>query len=287
MISPKAPDFLRAVSYGRMDYRLDPHFAWLRMSKPSTDYGWSNLTAALQRAYVQEAVTLADPNVDFSDADLVVVMANPDAAAIFNGPTLTGLSYTADGKTSFNAITSGADLTYWGFKWLDHEMGHSLGLPDLYAFSGEGHRFVGGFGIMGLNSGQAPEYFAYERWLLGWLDDAQISCQQSSDATVTLTAIERAGGLKAVMVPTGPTSMVVVESRRAVGYDTALEKTGALVYKVDTSITSGSGPIEVFPGTVNKDDAILTMGNQVTVGSVTVRVLQSTIAGDTVRVTNR
>lgn len=279
-----APDFFRAVSYGRLDYRLDPYFVWLRMGKPSVDYESSSLTAALHRAYVQEAVTLADPNVDFSNSDLVVVMADPGATALANGPTLTGLSYTADGKTFYSGVTSGADLEFWGFKWLNHEAAHTMGLVDLYAYSGDQHRFVGGFSMTGAVAGEAPEFHAYERWLLGWLDDAQISCQQSTDATVTLTAIEQEGGLKAVMVPTGPTSSVVVESRRALGYDAALTKTGALVYTVDTSVLTGNGPIRVYPDIPDKYESLLAVGDQVTVRGVTIRVLESTSSGDTLMI---
>jgi M6 family metalloprotease-like protein len=285
LIYPDAPNFYKAVSYGRLDYQLDPYQVWIRMSKPSTDYGWSNLTADLHRAYIQEAVTLADQNVDFSKSDMVVVMANPNAAVLANGPTLTGLSYTADGKSFDNGVTSGADLATWSFKWLNHEAGHSMGLVDLYAFSGDMDRFVGGFSVMGLISGLAPEYLAYERWLLGWLDDAQISCQKNDDSTVTLTAIELEGGIKAVMVPTGPTSLVAVESRRALGFDTQLTKIGALVYTVDTSILSGSGPVQVLPNISDKYQSLLGPGSQVTVGKVTISVIQATDTGDTVRVT--
>jgi hypothetical protein len=91
------------------------------MSKPSTGYGWSSLTAALHQAYIQEAVSLADPSVDFSNEDIVIGMANPAATALSYGPAFTGGSYSADGKTFYNAATSGADLTYWGSRWLNHE----------------------------------------------------------------------------------------------------------------------------------------------------------------------
>jgi hypothetical protein len=68
---------------------------------------------------------------------------------------------------------------------------------------------------MGYIAGKAPEPLAYERWLLGWLDENQIVCQQTGDETTTVSAIEEQGGVKAVMVPISPTSAVVVESRRA------------------------------------------------------------------------
>jgi M6 family metalloprotease-like protein len=283
-IIAQAPDYYKSVSYGRLNYVLDPYLVWLRMSKSSTGYGWSNLTAALHQSYIQEAVSLADPNVDFANSDIVIVMATPNATALTNGPAFVGGSYTADGRTFYNGITSGADLPYWGFKWLDHEAGHSMGLVDLYAFQGDTHRFVGGFSMMGLISGLAPEYFAYERWLLGWLDDAQISCQTNNDSTVTLNAVEQRGGIKAVIVPTGPTSGVVVESRRALQYDSALSTAGALVYTVDTSISTGNGPIQVYPNVADKYQAPLKPGDQVTVGKVTISVFQATSTTDTVLV---
>jgi hypothetical protein len=158
-----------------------------------------------------------------------------------------------------------------------------MGLVDLYAFQGDTHRFVGGFDMMGLISGLAPEYLAYDRWL-GWLDDAQISCQLNSDSTVTLTAIEQPGGIKAVMVPTSPTSLVVVESRRALGFDSGLTKTGALVYTVDSSVLSGNGPMQVYPNLTDKYQSPLMTGDQVTVGKVTITVTHATSSGDTVRV---
>src|SRR5262249_41081528 len=95
-------------------------------------------TFALHRTYIQEAVTLADPNVDFSTSDIVVVIANPAAVALPNGPAFTGSTqaggYSADGKTFYNAATSGADLPLWGALWLNHEVGDTMGL--VVCFSG-------------------------------------------------------------------------------------------------------------------------------------------------------
>ena len=291
-ITPGAPEFYRAVSYGRLDYQLEPHLAWLRMSRLSTDYGWNgyaSLSFGQFRAYLQEAVTLADPAVDFTGVQAVYVLTNPGATAISYGPAFTavypGDGLTADGQTILNGTASGLDLLSWGALWLNHEAGHTLGLVDLYAASGDTHRFVGGFSNMGLISGLAPGYLAYERWLLGWLDDTQIFCQQTPAQTVSLTAIEAVGGLKAVMVPTGPTSAVVVESRRPFGEDAALPKAGALVYTVDTAILSGAGPVKVFPDLADKYQAPLASGEQVTVGKVTVQVVEAASLGDVVRVT--
>lgn len=297
-ISPGAPDFYKAVSYDRMNLELEPHFVWLRMSKPSTEYMFERgLTFDAHRAYVQEAITLADAEVDFSDVQAVYVMANPEAAAISYGPGFTPVDKSSgipvDGNTITNGATSGFDLKDWGFLWLNHEAGHTLGLVDLYSYAintsnyDEIHRFVGDFSLMGYIAGRAPEPLAYERWLLGWIDDNQILCQPTGNETTTLSAIEKAGGTKAVMVPTGPTSAVIVESRRALGYDSNLIKPGALVYSIDTSISTGQGPIQVFPVKDNdpyRDQSPLAVGESVTVGNVTISVLESTADSDTVQV---
>ncbi len=290
VISPGAEDFYRVVSYGKMNLIFEPHFAWLRMSKPSTGYGWSALTFAAHKAYIQEAINLAGASVDFSRSDGFVIISNPDAGALTNGPAfvaLPGSGVTAGGKTFENGSTSGRDLLTWGAYWVNHEMGHTMGLPDLYAFNGSAHRFVGGFSLMGLISGAAREYFAWERWLLGWVADAQVLCAKPGTTSATLSPVELAGGTKLVVVPNGLTTAVVVESRRTQGYDTSGITPGVLVYYIDTSIASGNGVLKVLPindADTNKGTAPLGIGRSLTFGGVTVTFVSQDAAGDHVRV---
>src|SRR5262249_9318052 len=163
---------------GRMNLILEPTFTWYRMSKPSTQYGWDALTFALHKAYIEEALTLAS-TTDISQADGVAIMSNPDAGGLSNGPAFTanpGTGASVRGKIIDNAVTSGRDLLGWGGFWLNHEMGHTMSLADLYGYTGNIHRFAGGWSLMGLISGFAREYFGWERWQLGWLDDPQVRC---------------------------------------------------------------------------------------------------------------
>lgn len=240
---------------------------------------------------------MADANVDFSAADSVLVMVPPQASGVSYGPAFGANAlegYAADRRIFANGVTSGADLVGWGFLWLNHETGHIMSLPDLYAYEydtsnyEDQHRFVGGFSLMGYIDGNAPELFAFERWQLGWLDDNQIYCHQTGDAIVTLSAIETAGGTKAVMVPITDAKAIVVESRRALGYDQNIVKAGALVYLVNTSVSSGQGPILVYPALENdphRDQSPLAAGESVTVEGVTITVLDATEEGDTMQVT--
>jgi M6 family metalloprotease-like protein len=296
MISPSAEKFFNDLSYGKMNWVLEPHFVWLRLSQPSAHYAEGIRSYDGHLEFIQEAVDLADADVDFSDANSVIVMVPPEASAIGYGPAFgadIGNGYTADGKVFENGVTSGADLPNWGFLWLNHETGHTMGLPDLYAYQynssnyDDQHRFVGGFGLMGYIDGKAPEFFAFERWQLKWLSDDQIVCQLTNDVTATLSAIETAGGSKAVVVPLSKNKVLVVESRRAVGYDKDMPKEGALVYTVDTSIASGEGTLVVYPVLENdpyRYKSPLAKGESVTVENVTVTVLDSTGEGDTIQV---
>jgi M6 family metalloprotease-like protein len=290
ILSPTAENYFKAVSYGRMNLILEPSLFWRRMSGATTQYGWSALTHINHRIYIQEAVDLA-ASVDFSNSDAITVISNPDAGALNNGPTFIGNStsgITADGKLFMNATTSGRDLSAWGGFWLNHELGHSMGLPDLYAYSGAGHRFVGGFSLMGLIAGHSREFFAWERWVLGWIDDAQVSCAVAGTSEVVLSPVERSGGTKMVVVPTGLTSAIVVESRRAEGYDTnGAFSPGALVHFIDTAVGSGNGVLRVLPlndADGNKGSAPLQPGQSISSGGVTITLVSQDASGDRVRV---
>jgi M6 family metalloprotease-like protein len=296
-ISPNAEAFYKDLSYGRMNWVLEPHFVWLRLSHDSDYYGNAVGSYEGQLGFIQEAVKLADADVDFSTADSVVVMVPPEATQISNGPAFganAGEGYSADGKTFSNGVTSGSDFPAWGYLWLNHESGHTMGLPDLYDYGWNGvdydelHRFVGGFGLMGYIDGEAPEFFAFERWQLGWLADDQIVCQTGGEGTTTITPIESAGGLKAVVIPLGSNRILVVESRRALGFDSRLPKPGALVYIVDTNIASGEGTLTVYPqlqGDPYRYQSPLAAGETVTVEGVTVTVVSADAQSDTVQVT--
>jgi M6 family metalloprotease-like protein len=294
LISPIAENYYRAVSYGKMNLILEPSYVWLRMSKPSTGYGWDGLTFAAQKAYIQEAIALAGSSVNYSASDAIVVISNPDAGALSNGPAFVpnpGDGVTAGGRLIESAATSGRDLLAWGAYWLNHEMGHTMGLADLYSYSGTvaaQHHFVGVYSMMGLIAGPAREYFAWERWNLGWLADDQVTCAQPGVTTATLTPVERVSGLKMVVVPVGPTTAVVVESRRIEGYDGNGFTPGILVYYIDTSIASGAGELKVLPindADTRKLSAPLGIGQSLTFGDVTVTFVSQDSAGDHVRVT--
>lgn len=290
------------VSYGQLNYEFNPQYKWYRMSKPSTQYAPLTQSFVTHRAYIAEAAALADSEVDFSSTDSIVILSNPDASGLgMAGPAfaaVNGNGITLDGKYISNGTTSAYDLNYWKSIWLNHEITHTLGLVDVYAATREnaansydGHRYVGEFSYMGFLSfdGNAPGLFAFERWNLGWIDDSQIICSSEKQISQLITPVQSAGGIKAVIVPLSRTKALVVESRRAIGLDSKIAKTGALVYIVDSSLKSGYGPVQIYPSSVSTDPRYLqaprAVGESVTVEGITVSVTSASSAGDTVSIT--
>jgi len=286
-VAPSA-DLFETISYGRITLEFDPVHTWYRMSQPANSYSFAEYDTHL--TYIQEALALADPDTDFSTADVVYILAsdgiNLDASAAFS--TGDG-EFMIDGVELFAVNTSSEDYTDESvYKIFAHELGHSFGLIDLYEYDNEddSHRFTGEFDLMGNVWGTAPEMMAYHRWMLNWLDDDQIYCQEESENQILLTPVETAGGLKAVIVPLSESSAVAVESRRALGYDADIYEEGALVYLIDSTFESGTGGIVVYPDLGEDNwEAPLSVGESVTVSGVTIEVLEATEEGERVSVT--
>ncbi|MFM1951383.1 MAG: hypothetical protein RJA33_177 [Actinomycetota bacterium] len=297
-----AQDLFKEMSYGKMSYNLKPQLKWYRMSKKSSDYVEGGWTFEKHRNYIIEAAQLADADVDFSSTDSLIILANPDAKGMgYSGPAFSairGNGITLDGRYISNGATSAYDLNNWKYIWLNHEISHSMGLVDLYANSQsdpnnryDGFRYTGEFSFMGLSSltSNSPGLLAFERWNLGWIEDSQVECFKGSSLTKMVTPVETAGGTKAIVIPISRTKAVVVESRRAIGIDKAMVKSGALVYVVDSSIQSGRGPVQVYPIDLKNDPRYLSapraLGESVVVEGVTIKVTQSDANGDTVEIT--
>ncbi|MDP1813628.1 MAG: M6 family metalloprotease domain-containing protein [Leadbetterella sp.] len=289
-ISPVAEDFYQSVSYSKLKIEFEPAFQWYRMSKAAASYVPFN-TFAAHKTYIQEAISLANANVDFSKYSSVLVVNDPKNSPSDIGPAFQsnhpGNSIPVDGASIHNGVTSGRDMAFWpkGL-WFCHEFGHNLGLPDLYAFTTPYHKYVGEFGLMGTQGGKSPEPFGWERWILGWINDNQVVCQGNvGNGAVTLTPIESVGGVKILTIPIDNKATIVVESRRGIGFDKNLIKEGPLVYLVDASIRTGNGPLKVLP--LNETDqtkyqATMSIAQTITYQGITITYTAKTENGDVI-----
>ena len=297
IVAPAAA-WYREVSYGRFDLDLHPFLRVLRMPRPSTDYSFR--TAAGQRHYLAVAAQLAEAaGFDFSDSDTIVVMDPPSARALPDGPAFCatpGKGFNASGRTFENSLTSGADFDYWGHKWLNHEMGHTMALVDLYSYSAAVAEFgfTGEWSIMGDIAGRGGGYFGWERWLLDWLPDAGVACLAAAgNSTVALAALASSGGAangtaaatRIVVAKIGDHLAVAAELRVAQGVDANVTRPGVLVYVVDTARASGNGTLRVLPlATADRtmlSSTLAALGESRAFGGVTVTLLAIDLAAGT------
>lgn len=292
MISPGAEEMYFAMSYGRLQMELVPVMRWLRLPRPSTDYrmkrGASFIT---HREYIVDALNAAGPYLDNSAFDGFVVLTNPYTPSFDYGPAFTPNSpfwaATAAGRNWMNGASSGTDLNVWGHTWLNHELGHAMGLPDLYSFSGLTHRWVGEWSLMGLNTARGREFLGWERWFLGWISDSQVVCEPEERAKVMLSPIAREGGQKILTLRIDSHRVLVVESRRKLGYDARIAKEGILAYVVDSDTPSGEGPVKVLPHDPNdfeKMAAPLSPGESLTFEGIRITYEQRLAIGDVISV---
>ena len=241
-------------SFGRFAVSAHVVPGWRRMSQPASSYGnLSNPTGGMQnmQEFLNEATGLVDAEVDFSNVQFVFVVAPGLAQYQTSGnpawSVFPGEGFTRDGNELRHGtvMMRAFTLAHQDIPSVaNHELGHSLGLPENYQQIPGGTRFdlVGMWDAM--SQPNQHHFHAWHKYRLGWIDQSQVTCLEGpGQVSATLTPIEAGGGTKLVVVRTGPSNAYVVEARRRLGLDANLCKEGVLVYTVDSQVSNGGGPV--------------------------------------------
>jgi len=274
-------DYFSDLSYGNFDLvtvNLPSAVGWLTAPNPyngssgyvnadgicgtADDYGFGTFPQNAQ-GIVWDAVTLADPVVDFSQYDndgdgvvdtLFVVHAGPGAE--FTGDcndvwshawSLPGAGLAVDGvnvdpysmEPEFWA--SPGDMTIGVFA---HEAGHSIfGLPDLYDrdYSSDG---LGPWSLMAGGSwngtlGDSPSWpDAWSHVQMGFV--TPVTGYDFNVIRQKIAAVENTPNraIYRINSPFDPNEYWLIENRRLVGYDAALPGAGFHIYHVDENVTT-------------------------------------------------
>ncbi len=283
-------DFYRKQSGESVKFRFEILPNYLRMPFKSTKYNLGTWNAGDPGGYWQAVIAESDEFVDYSKFDVVYVLSprNIPPSSIAYGPAHPFRVATKDGPIK-NGTHSGADAYKYfpgaDWKWMAHETGHLFGLFDLYAEKPLPESF-GNWDLMSMNwSTEAIELSAWNRYILGWLNEKSINCIQAEDLnnsefrTSLIPLVEDKTGFRAQFVKLSSSKILVVELRTATGLDNILPNNqGVLVYTVDMTLgTMKSGwKIQRRIGSVRSDltDAALKKGDQVVVEGITVKVLE-------------
>jgi M6 family metalloprotease-like protein len=232
---------------------------WRRMPGLSTAYSFGETEP--HRAFIAAAAGLFRPSeINFPEYDIVFVVAAkteqfPLSPAFPHG---SDEGAAAPGGRIHHAVTFGADSYRNSHLNLVHEVGHLLGLPDLYPLHG-GNDEVGCWEIMS-DIFHARSFCGWHRHKNGWLDASRKTyvADDRHGWVTKLHPLSGPDGLSMIVLPVDdplrPGKVLVVEPAQPVlGTDRSLRGEGILVYSVDATIPSGSSPVVVIPRQTGTD----------------------------------
>ncbi len=315
---PGADAYLRTASHNRMSLRVSVRHGWVRMPWRSSAYGFHKESppANTDWWYLADAITAANPDLDFSNTDVVIVFASPRVKFIAGWATILGPRVgfaRADGRTLGFGITFGNDMYDENGAPYEpeatpsvvHELLHTFGLPDLYRIGGN-ELDIGVWDPMSEHRAR----FGLTAWhlrKLGWLPARNVTClerrrsRRPRTITATLRPLGTGIGRQALILPLTRTRAWVIESRQKVGLDREICRPGVLVYSVDAARAGdGDAPIRALPASTKTSERCGELANATySVGpgrrstahhprtGLTVKVLRDSISGSRVRVTLR
>ncbi|KAM0391310.1 hypothetical protein ACHAPZ_011465 [Fusarium culmorum] len=255
---PPTVDWYTKSSYNKLKLNIKADTSqYYRMPKAASEYDWLGRGAGFWRhdRYIQDALdafTAEGTRPPPAKVDVLYVIPTSQAANyISRSITYYDPVSTRQGKrVAKKTVTLGAadwDLTAMT---MVHETGHAFCLPDYYSFENYAGFYTGGFGVMSQTEGMAPDYFAWDKYRLGWIEDKAVDCVLEAGSTKhVLNPLAVDGGKKAVVIAGSEISALVAEVRTANGLDKKLCAPGVLLTEVGTRTAPGSGPIRVLDAT--------------------------------------
>jgi hypothetical protein len=303
-ITEGVSQFYSQLSDGRSIFSWTIYPKYVRYGTKVMDANLGGRTTNGYGLFLIETMKLAKQTMDLTSFDLVVFAPplNTKREQIAIGPAVPSNSLT---QLSATMLDGQSYEQRFPFLNTTHEIGHLMGLADLYNSDAANEaaatpgsisavelqsKYMGIFDLMNTGVQGGVEFTAWNRWLLDLVVDEQIRCLPTTSTTTLLTPVEIKGGIKGLVIPLSSTEAIVIESRRALRYDSEMAKVseGALIYKVNTSISTGLGPMRVVarPGSTDVwfKDAPLKLNDTYLVEGYSITVIESGIFGDVVKV---
>lgn len=291
-------EFYTTVSNKALSFNVKYVDDWLTLSGSINDYSQDS-PSDFNFKLAQATVEIADPLVDFSNTDILIVIIPDNAPVPLRGTAMfTGdgfpihASFQQNATDEFELVTDEGGIKNWmgagayfdyqpeknEWSYYVHEAGHMFELPDYYVIGEDKWMYspwpevepvkvpngpFNNWSIMGNQDGPSRTMESWSRWLVGWLSEEEVICFDARTPPsalvfdVPLTPLDvYTGGNKAVIVRTGDTTGVVIESRRPIGPDETLkiweqnsgvDPQGIVVYTVDTSKRTVQGALGIIP----------------------------------------
>jgi hypothetical protein len=242
--------------------------------------------------FQKDLITAADPFINFSGNDLIIVVVPPQVDQNLLGTNPWGTQVTTqEGNfwrfltiTPFDFAHSGQNASFLGPQLLLHEMHHA------YFDFGDHGDGMGGWGLMSLPS--VTDLLGWDKYIAGYYSDQQIRCLPTSKSISLLTPnVATSQSEKLAVIPINSSKVIVIESVRVGGFNYKLPKSseGVLVYEVnidETDYHKGVYLISTDRGlsTDNKLGAPLRLNEAVVASGYKISVIQTGNFGDVVEV---
>jgi len=253
-------EFYSKVSYGRLKliFEIPERELWVKLLKSAKSYGIiPNLPQQNNEIIATDAIALADKQINFSAYQSVIIESGYSA--------LTSIGQGLGGKTFVGKTGSvvGATLeigeAVGRASVISHELGHNLfGLEDLYVFLNSKRPTVpepqpaGKWDVMSEGGSLVPGFFGWNRLLMGWLPDSEIRCIKNQNSTTHfLSNIDNVTDPKLVLINVASGITIAMESR-----EIDSKNQGLLVYKIDSNINHGDGPISAEKKLLSKGESM-------------------------------
>jgi hypothetical protein len=274
-------DFYKKTSYGLVNikYEILDKSKWPTIEKSAESYGLTNPRPQQNNTEaLKEILSKVDPSINFDLYDGVTLetvrFPGQGVGQAFLGQMFPTRNGSAKGVSLETAMAAGS------FQTLAHELGHTLfGLEDLYVFLNDQRPSVTGgpnpAGSWDMMSNSSPEFFGWSKFLNGWLGDQQIRCLSNQINTVHyLESLELSSDRpKLILINLQEGVTIGVEVRQFISSSAR----GALVYKVDSRVNHGDGPI-----TAQRE--LLYAGNSLVIDGWKITTLEEGAEGMLIRV---
>ena len=238
-------------SYGKLSIDIKHVHGWRRMPGKAGDYS-SKTTDSHREMFVQ--VFALYPEIDFREYDYINANMPRIGNTAFGERAEIAIPYRGEKiKVAMN-LSSPSPYVF------AHEVGHLMGLPDLYTYGGvEGPKNPAGMWDLMSSAGNSGGFLGWHRHKLEWLDANRKTYLTKGDTKLTLTPLDADSGISMVVIPVDdpahPSKVFVIEvgQERRFGKGKGKDKGkttdtgGVLVYTVDASLVSGHNPVVVFP----------------------------------------
>lgn len=256
-------DIYKKITFDKLnvEFTFPEKSEWVTLARSAASYGIvENKPQQNNEIVVIDAIAASSPKIDFDIYDGVLIESGWFRST-GGGQGFPGQRYsTSHGVAKGVSFTFGQGVASW--RTIAHELGHSLfGLEDLYVFLNSNRPSVPDptpAGQWDMMSNSEPDFFGWNKLLMGYLVDDDFSCISSqSDTTHFIANINSAVGNKLVLINLSEGRTLALEGR-----STFEGNQGLLVYEIDSSINHGDGPIKAQKKLVEVSQSLTLLGHK-------------------------